>query len=216
VEGEITHSFPIRAHANSDARSCCVLWVKVGRISCQVTIHRLNELSQNGGTSCPSCRGLSTSVIPSRILQSMVNVLLRADPSRTRTLSERAQADEIYRPGQSLRVRNRFPTLAISNSTYGCVDSSAKGALTRTSSASQYGLCPALPPLHPGKSFWMEVRTPRRLPWRSRLTFVLAAQLPSQIRKQTKTKDGFWRTVPLPVTGSVDTGEPPWFSFLVA
>jgi len=67
-------------------------------------------MSQNGGTNCPSCRGLSTSVISSRILQSMVNVLLRADPSRIRTLSERAQADEIYRPGQSLRVRNRFPT----------------------------------------------------------------------------------------------------------
>ncbi|KAF9651611.1 hypothetical protein BDM02DRAFT_3110352 [Thelephora ganbajun] len=66
--------------------SCCVLWIK------------------NGGTSCPSCRGLSTSVIPSRALQSMVNVLLRADPSRIRTPSERAQADEIYRPGQSLRI----------------------------------------------------------------------------------------------------------------
>lgn len=66
--------------------SCCVLWIK------------------NGGTTCPSCRGLSTSVIPSRILQSMVNVLLRADSSRTRTPSERAQADEIYRPGQSLRI----------------------------------------------------------------------------------------------------------------
>jgi len=67
-------------------------------------------MPQNGGASCPSCRGLSTSVMPSRILQSMVNVLLRADPSRVRTPSERAQADEIYRPGQSLRVRNRFPS----------------------------------------------------------------------------------------------------------
>ncbi|KAF9778622.1 hypothetical protein BJ322DRAFT_1091620 [Thelephora terrestris] len=66
--------------------SCCVLWIK------------------NGGTTCPSCRGLSTSVIPSRALQSMVNVLLRADPSRIRTLSERAQADEVYRSGQSLRI----------------------------------------------------------------------------------------------------------------
>ena len=41
----------------------------------------------------------------------MVNVLLRADPSRARILSERAQADEIYRPGQLLRVRNQFPAL---------------------------------------------------------------------------------------------------------
>jgi hypothetical protein len=39
----------------------------------------------------------------------MVNVLLRADPSRIRTPSERAQADEIYRLGQSLRVRDLFP-----------------------------------------------------------------------------------------------------------
>lgn len=66
--------------------SCCVLWIK------------------NGGTTCPSCRGLSNSVIPSRVLQSMINILLRADPSRTRTPSERAQADEIYRPGQSLSI----------------------------------------------------------------------------------------------------------------
>lgn len=66
--------------------SCCVLWIK------------------NGGTTCPSCRGVSSSVIHSRTLQSMVNILLRADPSRTRTSSERAQADEIYRPGQLLKI----------------------------------------------------------------------------------------------------------------
>ncbi|EIM86010.1 uncharacterized protein STEHIDRAFT_59109 [Stereum hirsutum FP-91666 SS1] len=66
--------------------SCCSLWVR------------------NGGTNCPACRGLSTSVTPSRILQVMVDVLLRADPSRGRTDREKQQADEIYRPGQSFRI----------------------------------------------------------------------------------------------------------------
>jgi hypothetical protein len=179
------------------------------RIKYQFTIHRLNRLSQNGGTSCPSCRGLSTSVIPSRTLQSMVNVLLRADPPRIRALSERAQADEIYRPGQPLRVRNRFLHLTTSNLTGGLADPSAERAITGTNPASQYGLCATLSPLHSRESLWMEVRVPHRLLWRFRLTFVPAVQIPSQTRKQTKTKDGFWRTAPLPVTGSVGTGEPP-------
>ena len=60
---------------------------------------------QNGGTSCPACRALSTSVTPSRALQLVIDVLLRADPSRGRTDREKQQADEIYRPGQILRVR---------------------------------------------------------------------------------------------------------------
>ena len=34
----------------------------------------------------------------------MVDVLLRADPSRGRSEREKQQADEIYRPGQSFRV----------------------------------------------------------------------------------------------------------------
>lgn len=45
--------------------------------------------------------------------------------------------------------------------------------------------------------------------WRFRLTFIPAVQIPFQIRKQTKTKRGSWRTVPLPATGSVATGETP-------
>ena len=175
---------------------------------CRCTIHQLSDLSQNGGTSCPSCRGLSTSVIPSRVLQCMVNILLRADPSRVRTPSERAQADEIYRPGQSLRVRNRFP-LGHQRSTNGRADPSTKGTLARTNSASQYRLRATLPPLHPRKSLWMEVRPPHHLQRGFRLTFVSAVRTPSQIRTQTKTKDGFWMTVPLLATGSVDTGDSP-------
>jgi len=41
-----------------------------------------------------------------------------------------------------------------------------------------------------------------------------AVRPPSRIRKQTKTKRGSWRTVPLPVTGSVDTARISWLSEL--
>ena len=60
---------------------------------------------QNGGTNCPACRGVSSFVAPSRPLQTIVDVLLRAEPSRTRTERERIQADEVYKAGTSLRVR---------------------------------------------------------------------------------------------------------------
>ncbi|KAI6027655.1 hypothetical protein BKA83DRAFT_4232205 [Pisolithus microcarpus] len=66
--------------------SCCVLWIK------------------NGGTNCPACRGVSTHVTSSRPLQTMLDVLLRSDPSRTRTERERMQADEVYKPGQPMRI----------------------------------------------------------------------------------------------------------------
>lgn len=61
--------------------------------------------SQVGGTNCPACRGVSSSVTPSRVLQVMIDVLLRADPSRARTDREKQQADEVYKSGQSFRVR---------------------------------------------------------------------------------------------------------------
>ncbi|KAI0269792.1 hypothetical protein BC834DRAFT_819972 [Gloeopeniophorella convolvens] len=81
--------------------SCCMLWVR------------------NGGTNCPACRSISTSVSPSRVLQVMVDVLLRADPSRARTDREKQQADEIYRPGQTFRIptpREASPETAIPQS----------------------------------------------------------------------------------------------------
>jgi E3 ubiquitin-protein ligase CHFR len=62
-------------------------------------------LSQNGGTNCPACRSISTNVSSSRVLQVMIDVLLRADPSRARTDREKQQADEVYKPGLSFRVR---------------------------------------------------------------------------------------------------------------
>ena len=163
---------------------------------------------QNGGTTCPSCRGLSTSVIPSRALQSMVNVLLRADPSRIRTPSERSQADEIYRPGQSLRVCDRSPP-GINFSPNGCVDPPTKGALARTHSAPEYRFCTPLSPLHPWKSLWMEVRCVHTSLEHFLLTFVSVVQIPSWIRKPTKIKGGCWRMVHLPAMGSVDTGKVP-------
>ncbi|KAF7314508.1 RING-type domain-containing protein [Mycena kentingensis (nom. inval.)] len=65
--------------------SCCVLWIR------------------NGGTNCPACRGISTSVVPFRPLQTIIDVLLRAAPDRARTQRERDQADEIY-TGTSMRL----------------------------------------------------------------------------------------------------------------
>ncbi|KAJ7486031.1 hypothetical protein B0H11DRAFT_1805987 [Mycena galericulata] len=65
--------------------SCCVLWIR------------------NGGTNCPACRGLSTSVTPFRPIQSVLDALLRAAPHKARTERERQQADEIY-AGTSMRL----------------------------------------------------------------------------------------------------------------
>ncbi|KZV73847.1 hypothetical protein PENSPDRAFT_262427, partial [Peniophora sp. CONT] len=59
---------------------------------------------RNGGTSCPACRYISNSVTSSRVLQLMVDILLRHDPTRARTQRERDQADAIYRPNQILRI----------------------------------------------------------------------------------------------------------------
>ncbi|KAJ6621870.1 hypothetical protein B0H10DRAFT_2016161 [Mycena sp. CBHHK59/15] len=59
--------------------------------------------SPNGGTNCPACRGLSTTVTPFRTLQSVLDALLRAAPHKARTERERQQADEIY-TGTSMRV----------------------------------------------------------------------------------------------------------------
>ncbi|TDL18151.1 hypothetical protein BD410DRAFT_901052 [Rickenella mellea] len=66
--------------------SCCTLWIR------------------NGGTSCPACRSPSTAVTPSRALQAMVDVLLRAAPHRQRAEGERVQADRVYIAGRSLRI----------------------------------------------------------------------------------------------------------------
>nr|GAT60124.1 predicted protein [Mycena chlorophos] len=65
--------------------SCCVLWIK------------------NGGTNCPACRGISTTVTPCRPLQTILDVLLRSAPHLARTERERQQADEIY-TGTTMRI----------------------------------------------------------------------------------------------------------------
>ena len=81
-------------------RSCCVLWIRVSCIHFACYQYLRSEYSpKNGGTNCPACRGVSTSVTPSRPLQSIIDVLLRADPSRTRAPRERLQANEIYQSG---------------------------------------------------------------------------------------------------------------------
>ncbi|EAU85893.1 hypothetical protein CC1G_02916 [Coprinopsis cinerea okayama7 len=66
--------------------SCCVLWVR------------------NGGTNCPACRGVSSLVTPFRAIQPLLDTLLRLAPEKTRAAGERAQADEVYRHGSSLRI----------------------------------------------------------------------------------------------------------------
>ncbi|CAL1713146.1 unnamed protein product [Somion occarium] len=58
----------------------------------------------NGGTNCPACRGVSMAVMPSRALQTMVDVLVRSAPWKARPINERIQADEIYRAGLSVRI----------------------------------------------------------------------------------------------------------------
>lgn len=64
---------------------------------------------QNGGTSCPACRTVSTSVQFSRPMEKVVGILLRHAPSKGRTVTERMQADAIYHPGVHLRVCLAFP-----------------------------------------------------------------------------------------------------------
>ncbi|KAI0822303.1 hypothetical protein BC628DRAFT_1327582 [Trametes gibbosa] len=66
--------------------SCVTLWIR------------------NGGTSCPACRTVSTSVSFSRPLQTVVDTLLRHVPGKARPVSERMQADAIYQPGLHLRI----------------------------------------------------------------------------------------------------------------
>ncbi|KIY72468.1 hypothetical protein CYLTODRAFT_367464, partial [Cylindrobasidium torrendii FP15055 ss-10] len=66
--------------------SCCALWIR------------------NGGTNCPACRGISTTVTPSRPLQIVLDVLLRSAPSMGRSERERQQADSIYASGSAMRI----------------------------------------------------------------------------------------------------------------
>ncbi|KAI0771264.1 hypothetical protein BD413DRAFT_552367 [Trametes elegans] len=66
--------------------SCVTLWIR------------------NGGTSCPACRAISTSVSFSRPIQTVVDTLLRHAPGKARSVSERMQADAIYQPGVPLRI----------------------------------------------------------------------------------------------------------------
>ncbi|KAI8969631.1 hypothetical protein BD414DRAFT_502933 [Trametes punicea] len=66
--------------------SCVTLWIR------------------NGGTSCPACRTISTSVTFSRPLQAVIDTLLRHAPGKARSASERMQADAIYHPGVPLRI----------------------------------------------------------------------------------------------------------------
>ncbi|GJJ13287.1 hypothetical protein Clacol_007539 [Clathrus columnatus] len=54
--------------------------------------------SMGPGTNCPACRGISTSVIPSRVVQAMIDLLLRLDPSKARIANERLQADKLPTP----------------------------------------------------------------------------------------------------------------------
>ncbi|KAL4250672.1 E3 ubiquitin-protein ligase CHFR [Abortiporus biennis] len=85
--------------------SCVVLWIR------------------NGGSNCPACRGVSTSVSPSRALQSMADLLVRAAPSRARSIAERMQADEVYKAGLSIRIptprqASPEPTIPQNNGNY--------------------------------------------------------------------------------------------------
>ncbi|KAG8752740.1 hypothetical protein FRC14_006744 [Serendipita sp. 396] len=70
---------------------------------------------QNGGVNCPSCRSAVTSIVPSRAIQSLIEIYLRSVPSRARIQKEKEQADEIYTAGQTIPVptpRPRSPEIA--------------------------------------------------------------------------------------------------------
>lgn len=66
--------------------SCIVMWIR------------------NGGTNCPACRSVASVATPSRIIEKMVDVLLRSVPSKVRPVNERIQADEIYVAGGTIRI----------------------------------------------------------------------------------------------------------------
>ncbi|KAG8804248.1 hypothetical protein FRC17_006019, partial [Serendipita sp. 399] len=71
--------------------------------------------TRNGGANCPSCRSAVTSIVPSRAIQSLIEVYLRSVPSRARIQREKEQADEIYTAGQNIPVptpRPRSPEIA--------------------------------------------------------------------------------------------------------
>ncbi|KAH7106903.1 hypothetical protein BKA62DRAFT_685452 [Auriculariales sp. MPI-PUGE-AT-0066] len=81
--------------------SCFTLWV------------------MNGGSSCPECRQPAAAVTPARHLQRIIDVVIKHDPSRARTLRERQQADEIYAVGRNIRLpspRQATPEPNVSNS----------------------------------------------------------------------------------------------------
>ncbi|KAI0720449.1 hypothetical protein C8T65DRAFT_791392 [Cerioporus squamosus] len=85
--------------------SCVTLWIR------------------NGGTSCPACRTVSTSVSFSRPIEKVVDILLRHAPGKARSASERMQADAIYHPGVHLRIpsprqASPEPTVPSTNSLY--------------------------------------------------------------------------------------------------
>ncbi|KZS93432.1 hypothetical protein SISNIDRAFT_485680 [Sistotremastrum niveocremeum HHB9708] len=81
--------------------SCCTLWFR------------------NGGASCPHCRAASISVVPARVIQAIIDTLLKADPTKERLIGERRQADEVYVPGMPIRIptpRQASPEPNVSNS----------------------------------------------------------------------------------------------------
>lgn len=59
---------------------------------------------QNGGSNCPACRSVSTSVTPARPLQKIIEILVKHAPNRARTQREKEQADEIYKAGSNIRL----------------------------------------------------------------------------------------------------------------
>ena len=63
-------------------------------------------LVQYTGVTCPTCRQAVNQVIPSRAIQSIIEVYLRSVPSKARLPREMEQADEIYAAGSNIRVRN--------------------------------------------------------------------------------------------------------------
>jgi hypothetical protein len=98
----------------------------------------------------------------------MVDVLLRADPSRARTDREKQQADEVYIPGASFRVRiQSFFLLSqawLGLTKSGGADTSSARGVARSNDPSEWRVCASLSALYTRKSLWLAMPKPSARP----------------------------------------------------
>jgi hypothetical protein len=125
----------------------------------------------------------------------MIDILLRADPSRTRTDREKQQADEVYKPGTSFRVRIYLFSMYVSYQV-----GTSRYQLHEKPRQSQRSLKVAT--MHvPVRTAYPETAS------------VGNAQTQCPTRRRIRNTPGLWMMVHLQDTLAVETGMP--FSFLL-